>query len=105
MGRMDGVVLYAWSGALLNLQYTFEGTDVVAIDLMKPYLDACIGSRVHFQFFHPLEMARQGHFMNDCIYQNGSQQAWMDEYLVIPGEVKYFDGGHILKEQGQNCRS
>lgn len=39
------------------------------------------------------------------IMQNGSQQAWMDEYLVIPGEVKYFDGGHILKEQGQNCRS
>jgi len=33
--------------------------------------------------------------------QNGSQQAWMDEYLVIPGEVKYFDGGHILKEQGK----
>ena len=35
------------------------------------------------------------------IMQNGSQQAWMDEYLVIPGEVKYFDGGHILKEQGK----
>ena len=33
--------------------------------------------------------------------QNGSQQAWMDEYLVIPGEVKHFDGGHILKEQGK----
>lgn len=32
--------------------------------------------------------------------QSGSQQAWMNEYLVIPGEVKYFDVGHILKEQG-----
>ena len=88
------------------LIYTFEGTDLAAIDLMKPYLDAGVASRVHFQFFYALEMARQGHFMNDCLYRAKNHAKWLttsvdvDEYLVFPGKVEYFKWDHILKEQG-----
>eukprot|EP00435_Cladocopium_sp_Y103_P057025 s1486_g19.t1 len=88
------------------LIYTFEGTDLAAVDLMKPYLDAGIASRVHFQFYHPSEMGRQGHFMNDCIYRAKNHAKWLatsvdvDEYLVFPGQVDYFNWDHILKKQG-----
>eukprot|EP00435_Cladocopium_sp_Y103_P006745 s1526_g2.t1 len=88
------------------LLYTFEGTDLAAADLMKPYLDAGVASRVHFQFFHPHRVTRQGHFMNDCVYRAKNHAKWLavsmdvDEYVVFPGQAKYFNWEHILKEQG-----
>eukprot|EP00435_Cladocopium_sp_Y103_P039709 s1870_g10.t1 len=88
------------------LIYTFEGTDLAAKDLMKPYLDAGIASRVHFQSFHRSNLVRFGRLMNDCIYRAKNHAKWLatsvdvDEYMVFPGRVKYFKWDHILKEQG-----
>eukprot|EP00435_Cladocopium_sp_Y103_P060983 s1362_g22.t1 len=88
------------------LIYTFEGTDLAAMDVMKAYLDSGIASRVHFQFYLPYERSRQGQLMNDCLYRAKNHAKWLvlsvdvDEYLVFPGKVKYFRWDHILKEQG-----
>eukprot|EP00435_Cladocopium_sp_Y103_P028851 s3994_g7.t1 len=88
------------------LLYTFEGTDLAAVDVMKPYLDIGIASRVHFQFYHGNEEARQEHLMSDCIHRAKNHAKWLttsvdvDEYMVFPGKVKYFNWDDILKEQG-----
>ena len=92
------------------LLYTFEGTDLAAADVMKPYLDAGIASRVHFQFPLLSPEHRQGHVINDCIYRAKNHAKWLttaldvDEYLVFTGKVKYFDWDHILKEQGRGAK-
>eukprot|EP00435_Cladocopium_sp_Y103_P043515 s3226_g12.t1 len=88
------------------LIYTFEGTALAAKDLMTPYLDAGIASRVHFQSFQKQTRVRFGHLLNDCIYRAKNHAKWLassvdvDEYMVFPGKVKYFDWDHILREQG-----
>lgn len=88
------------------LIYTFEGTDLATKDLMKPYLDAGIASRVHFQSYHRSNLVRFGRLMNDCIFRAKNHAKWLatsvdvDEYMVFPGRVKYFNWDHILKEQG-----
>ena len=76
---------------------------------MKPYLDACIASRVHFQFFHPLEMARQGHFMNDCIYRAMNHAKWlatsMDGWVSgDPGWSEVFRWGPHLERARQGLK-
>ena len=76
---------------------------------MKPYLDACIASRVHFQFFHPLEMARQGHFMNDCIYGIMNHAKWlatsMDGWVSgDPGWSEVFRWGPHLERARQGLK-
>ena len=76
---------------------------------MKHYLDACIASRVHFQFFHPLEMARQGHFMNDCIYGIMNHAKWlatsMDGWVSgDPGWSEVFRWGPHLERARQGLK-
>lgn len=93
------------------LIYTFEGTDLATKDLMTPHLDAGIASRVHFQFYHRSNLVRFGRLMNDCIYRAKNHAKWLatsvdvDEYMVFPGRVKYFNWDHILKEQGKVSNS
>ena len=89
------------------LLYTFEGTGAAAKEIIAPYLDAGIASRVHFQFYAENTFTRQGHVMNDCLYRAKNHAKWLavsvdvDEYMVFPGKVKYFNWDHILKEQGR----
>eukprot|EP00438_Fugacium_kawagutii_P013953 Skav203419 [mRNA] locus=scaffold1743:347998:348900:- [translate_table: standard] len=90
------------------LIYTFEGTDLAAKEVIQPYLDSGVATRVHFGFYPQQTLMRQGYVANDCLWRAKNHAKWLlttvdtDEYVVFPFPrlVKYFDWEGILKMQG-----
>ena len=69
--------------------YTFKGTGYAEKDVLDPYLDAGVASRVHFNFYPEDSLTRFGYASNDCLYRAKNHAKWLfsnvdvDEYMVF----------------------
>ena len=96
-GRYSGVFkqLVEWlewslmHGTSHFMFYTFKGTGYAEKDILVPYLDAGVASRVHFNFYPEDSLVRYGYASNDCLYRAKNHARWLlsnvdvDEYMVF----------------------
>ena len=76
------------------LVYTFQGTDGMAEDVLTPYLNSGIASRIHFQSYPASTTQRQMNMAADCLYRAKSHANWLmptvdvDEYFhMVSGQI------------------
>ena len=74
--------------------YTFQGTDGMTEDVLTPYLNSGIATRVHFQNYPASTNQRQMNMATDCLYRAKSHARWLmptidvDEYFhVVSGQI------------------
>ena len=69
--------------------YTFKGVAFAEKDILNPYLDAGLATRVHFDIYPEDSLVRFGYAANDCLYRSKHHARWlltnvdMDEYIVL----------------------
>lgn len=59
-------------------------------EVLTPYLNSGVASRVHFNFYPRETLTRQGYILNDCLFRAKNHAKWLlasvdvDEYIVLP---------------------
>ena len=83
--------------------YTYKGTDGVVKDVLEPYLQSGVATRIHFDDFPSRTQIRQKQMVNDCLYRAKSHAKWAlpsldtDEYFRITSK-EVFPGGSVPQD-------
>lgn len=83
--------------------YTFSGTEEAAKEIVTPYMNAGLASRIHFEHYPGVNVVRQHYVIRDCLYRAKNHANWLlptidvDEYIHMTGG-HVFPGGQVPKD-------
>lgn len=83
--------------------YTFHGTEDAAKEIMTPYMNDGLASRIHFEHYPGVNVVRQHYVIRDCLYRAKNHANWLlptidvDEYIHMTGG-HIFAGGVVPKD-------